>query len=326
MNFYFLPALIALLGNLVVLFVARRAGIRTDYLYPLVVIFALHNVCELFLFFKFSQPSNDLTVYILSAYYAITFVLIAVACSLAFQVAEISKNDFLNIVEKLIWVGAGIGLFLSLFTNEIVAGVSELSYSSTAQKGESYWLFQVTSAVTALASASALCKGLILAEGSRQKTRCLFMLSAYIPLVLGAITVLFMMNVGIKINATGILPASIALFIWILVYSERRHRLTDIRRVVPGTRENKVALQLQEVFAKYAAGDVGYQDAANEIESLLVAYSYDKHSGNVLQTAKFMKLGRSTLYKKMQKHNMGRPYENKDKDKEDDASQNAMEH
>ena len=37
-----------------------------------------------------------------------------------------------------------------------------------------------------------------------------------------------------------------------------------------------------------------------------------------------MKLGRSTLYKKMQKHNMGRPYENKNKDEE--ASQNAFKH
>ena len=323
MNLYFLPALIALFGNLVVIFIARRAGIRTDYLYSLVVIFAVHNVCELLLFFNFSL-SNGLTLHFLSAYYAITFVLIAAACSLAFQVAEIKKNDFLYIVEKLIWVGAGIGLFLSLFTNEIVAGVSELSYSSTAIKGESYWLFQLTSALTAIASAAGLCKGLIVAKDSRQKVRCLFMLSAYIPLVLGALTVLFMMNLGFKINATGVLPASIALFIWILVYSERRHRLTDIRRVVPGTKENKVTQQLQEVFAKYAAGEVGYQDSTNEIESLLLAYSYDKHSGNVLQTAKFMKLGRSTLYKKMQKHNMGRPYENKNKD--DEPSQNAFKH
>ena len=107
------------------------------------------------------------------------------------------------------------------------------------------------------------------------------MLSAYIPLVAIALTVLFLMNVGLKINATGLLPISTALFVWILVYSERRHRLTDIRRVVPGTRENKVTQQLQEVFTKYAAGEMGYQDASNEIELLLLAYSYDKHSGNV---------------------------------------------
>lgn len=322
MNFYILPALVALFGNLVVIFIARRAGIRTDYLYSLVVIFATHNVCELLLFLNFSQP-NGLTVHFLSVYYAITFVLIATACSLAFKVAEITKNDFLNIVEKLIWVGAGIGLFLSLFTEEIVSGVRDLSYSSTAIKGDSYWLFQLTSAVTAIGSAAALFKGQLVATDSRQKTRCLFMLSAYIPLVVGALSVLFMMNMGLQINATGILPITISLFIWILVYSERRHRLTDIRRVVPGTRENKVAQQLQEVFTKYAAGDMGYQDASNEIELLLLAYSYDKHSGNVLQTAKFMKVGRSTLYKKMQKHSMGRPYENKNNE---ESVQSSLKH
>lgn len=325
MNFYFLPALVALLGNLFILIMARRAGIRTNYLYSLVVVFTAHNICELLLFLNFSlSDANDLTLYLLKIYYAITFALIATSCSLAFQVAEVAKNDFLNISEKIVWFGAGIGIVLALITNEIVVEATELSYSFTAMKGDSYWLFQLTAGFTALASAAALFKGLIVAQEKRQKVRCVFMLSAYIPLVAIALTVLFLMNMGLKINATGLLPISTALFVWILVYSERRHRLTDIRRVVPGTRENKVTQQLQEVFTKYAAGEMGYQDASNEIELLLLAYSYDKHSGNVLQTAKFMKVGRSTLYKKMQKHSMGRPYENKNT--EEESTQNSLKH
>lgn len=325
MNFYFLPALVALLGNLFILFVARRAGIRTDYLYPLVVIFAAHNICELVLGYNFSQSnSSGWTVHILSAYYAVTFALVAISCSLAFHIAQVAENSFFSKAEKLVWLGAGIGIALTLFTNEIVSGSKTLSYTYTAVKGDFYWLFQLTSGFVAIASIVALFKGMTMAEESRQEVRCLFMLCAYVPFVFTALSVLTLMGANLEINATGVLPISIALFIWILVYSERRHRLTDIRRVVPGTQENKVTQQLQEVFTKYAAGEIGYQDASNEIESLLISYSYDKHSGNVLQTAKFMRVGRSTLYKKMQKHSMGRPYENKNN--EEESVQSSLKH
>jgi len=312
MNFYILPAAVALIANLFVLVIARRAGVRTDYLYSLIVTFAAHNICELLLFLNHAE-SNGLTVYILSAYYATTFGLVAAACSCALKVAEIPKDSIARKLENLVWVAAGAGVILSLFTNQIVNGVAELSYSSTAIKGNSYWLFQVTAAISALFSITALIYGFFIAADKRQKVRCLSMLGAYIPLVVGALTILSLMTAGFKVNATGVLPIATALFICILVYSERRHRLTDIRRVVPGTHENKVTLELQEAFAKYAAGEVGYQDSTNKIESLLLEYSYEKHSGNVLQTAKFMKVGRSTLYKKMQKHNLGRQNKSKDK-------------
>jgi len=295
MNFYVIPVIVALFVKILALVIAKRSGIRTQYLYAFIGTFAVHNLCELFLFINgnHADPTTDL---ILRFYYAITFILVAYACSCALEVSNVDKKQFTKFIEKYVWLGAIAGALLSLISDQIITGAKPLSYTVTAIKGSNYWFFQVISAVALSNGAYALTREAQTATLKMQKSRCIKMLVAYIPILVGSLGVLVLMRNGFQVNATMVLPVTSIFFLGFLVYSERQHRLTDIRRLIPGTHENRIMDELHQAFAKYAAKEVGYQDAKATIDALLVSYAYDKHEGNVTHAADFMQVPRSTLY------------------------------
>lgn len=309
MTWLIAPVIGALFIKLTILLVARRAAIKTEYLFAFIATFAVHNVCEIFLFVDAADGAANMLLY--RVYYATTFVLVAYACSMGIQIADVRKYPIFKLLERTIWVGSATGVALSLVGGQILAGLSPLSYAYTAVQGPFYWVFQGVSIAALLICILALTKGASSNSSGRTHDRSVMALIAFLPVVLGALTVLALMEAGYNVNGMVVLPFASAIFLCVLVYSEHKHRLTDLKRLVPGSHQNEVANRLQDLFSSYALGDVGYYPAIEEIESLLVSYVHDKNEGNIMRTADQMQISRSTLYKKMSKYSIGRKH-NKD--------------
>ncbi|MFT6005823.1 MAG: hypothetical protein ACI9SX_000794 [Pseudoalteromonas tetraodonis] len=307
-NLYWLllPVTAALIIKGTILLVAKRAAIKTEYLFAFIATFAVHNLCEVLVIFDAVDGTANMLLY--RVYYAITFVLIAYACSMGIEIGNARRYWPFLLVEKLIWAASFIGVIFSLFTPKILMGLTSLGYSYTAIRGDSYALFLVTAVLAMVFGIMGIASGLTSANDERQRQRSVMALIAFFPIVFAALGVLGMMSVGININGLVALPLGSALFLSILVYSERKHGLTDIKKLLPGTNEKKVIARISALFSEYALGNSDYYPAIDEIERLMVSYAHDKHEGNIMRTAKHMGVSRSTLYKKMSKHKVGRAH------------------
>ena len=103
---------------------------------------------------------------------------------------------------------------------------------------------------------------------------------------------------GVKINALIILPITTTIFVIFTLKTEAKHKLTDIRRHIPFSVERKASTMLQEIIGKYAREEISHPEFLEEVERLSIKYKYQKSGRTILQTARAMKIPRSTLYSK----------------------------
>lgn len=308
MNLYLAPVALALTLKLAALFVAHRSSLDTKFLYLQIWALALHNVSEFTLLAL--GPTMGHASELLRFYFVCTFLLLGASTSCAVSVARARDGDLVKFFEQYIWLGVATGIALTLLTDLIVAGATQLSYTITAVKGPGYWIFQVTSLFAISTIMFALIRESRTTTVERQRIRCNRMLIAYGPLVVSAIGLLVVMSQGYKVNATLILPITSSFFLCYLVYSERAHRLTTIRKFVPGTLENKTMEKLYQVFEKYANGEVDYNSSTGRIEKMMLTYAYIRNDKNMRKTADFLGIGRSTLYSRMDKYGLKEELDN----------------
>lgn len=311
MSLYLLPVVIALLIKVAIFVFVKRAGIKTQHLYGFLVMFAVHNICELGVLLTPPDQAAMISVG-MRMYYAATFLLASYGLTCVLKIAMVSDDDGTKFIEKAIWLGALSGAVLSVLTDTIAKGYIQLSYTATVLKGLAYWLFQLNNSIALLTILFVLAREAFYGATKAQRVRCLRMLIAFFPMIVASLSILGLMQYGYQISAAMVIPFASTWFLITLVYSEREHRLTEIRRMIPGTQEskerselNKVKASMHQVFSDFAVGDASFTETTDRIDSLLLAYSYEKYGGNVQQTAKFIGLGRSTLYKKMEKHDIG---------------------
>ena len=294
MSIYFLPSLLSLLFNLFVLiYVVRGATVSRIFL-TLVVVFAIHNAIE---FFGYVLDGNPDTVEIMfRLYYVATIYVILYMLLYAFSVSEI---------ESQIWTFTAVSVAtilscLILFSNLVVAGVYSIGYSVSATKGQYYDLFSMYILSALLISYAVTVLGYQRAKSQLTSLRCQHSLLALTPITLVfALAMIFKIsNVGI--NATGLAPIATAMFLAIMLKSESRHKLSNLRRLMPLSPERQTTARMMDLLDEYIQNsnkeDV-YKELQAGIEKEIINYSLKKCENNVTTTAKMMGLkNRSTLY------------------------------
>lgn len=290
MSLFLIPSLIALIAKLIIVFVYRKSILESGFFKLMVLAFACHNFCEVLLFWEyFRGVKGD---YLLRTYHVISlFALLAIVLS----VEQISKQES-RLPTKIIQLVVGCISVLFLTTDLFVTGAAPLSYVMTSLRGEFYWVFQVASVAIVLYLVSLLYFGYKKSDDHHIQIRCLYTGLALLPQIIAVLTVIILMNLGLKINAVVILPIATTLFILIMAISESKHQITDIRRFVPFSEERRTSNQIMEIFSRYAQDKVNYRDSVSEIEKLLVEHKYEKNDFNATYAAKKMGMPRSSLY------------------------------
>ena len=178
----------------------------------------------------------------------------------------------------------------------------------TAVKGSYYWLFVVFLVSTQLGSCAVIFYGYRAAKSKIDSVRCLHSLYALTPVMLAFIIGVAFKVADVGINATGLVPISTALFLWIVLKTESKHKLSDLRRVMPLSPERKVTNNLMDLLDSYiqnsGKGNV-YKELQEGIEKEIIKYSLQHCEGNISNTTKMMGLkNRSTLYSMMNRLEM----------------------
>ncbi len=290
MNVYILPALIAFSIKLLILIFSQRTFGTSRPLMILVSIFAIHNLCEILVFWEFFDGQR--AEYLLRTYYVISLVSLT---WISYYIAFISKQEQrfhrLIIYPTILMVSLVI-----LFTDHIVAGSRPLGYVSTAIQGQFYAVFQLISMCFLVYMIRLLVSGYMSAKEHVVQIKCAYAGLALVPHFASMVLVIVLMNMGLPVNGAMIFPLATTLFLIILLVSEKKHGLSDIRRFIPFSDERKTSNEIMDIFSRYAQDEANYRESINDIEKLLVTHKYNKNDKNASTTAEQMGMPRSSLY------------------------------
>jgi len=290
MTIYYYPALIALLINIAVIWIALKGERKTKWFIPLLVLCSLLNLVELLSTLESFGVGGLATI--VRIYYACAIALLSLVCLYAAEVAK-HLNTWMTYSIFLVAIMFAVAV---LSTDLVVAGAYRVGYAITAVQGEAYIAFQVIVLLMLALIGFVLLSGYRNASSHQQQIKCAGTLLALLPTVVASIVILVLMFLGFKITALGILPITMVAFILITLASEEALKLTDIRRFIPGSAERRTSREVMEICTHYSRDEVSYRETINEIERVLVNHKYKKNNKNAATTAELMGLPRSSLY------------------------------
>ena len=186
--------------------------------------------------------------------------------------------------------------------------IRDSGYTMTAVKGQYYWLFASYILILLSANFAVLFYGQSVAKSRLDSVRCMHSLIALSPIMLVFIVAIIFKIADIGINATGLVPIATAIFLAVVLNSEAKHKLSDLRRVMPLSMERATSNQFMDLLDNYINNsnqENAYKTLQFGIEREIVMYSLKKCENNVSHTTKMMGLkNRSTLYSMMNRLNI----------------------
>jgi len=294
MSIYFAPALISLLFKLFVLAYVLRGGKVSVIFLSLIVVFAIHNAIEFVGHFYLQNDESIETLFRL--YYVAT---IYVVLYILLHSLTISKLDNNILVYSFVAISTGLAS-LVLFTDQVIAGLYSIGYTVSATKGGHFWTFATYILITLSGSLYASIHGYRRAESQMDSVRSLHSLMALAPLILVCALAMAFKILNIGVNATGLIPIATAIFLMIILKTESKHKLSDLRRLMPLSPERATTNNLMDLLDNYIKNSGQhnvYKELQEGIEKEIILYSIDKCEGNISNTTKMMGLkNRSTLY------------------------------
>ncbi|RBP53375.1 helix-turn-helix domain-containing protein [Arenicella xantha] len=297
MEYFVLPAMLALLLKLSVIFLARDGQGTSRIFMAMVCIFALHNLTEVLVILGlFSGMASE---YMLRVYYAVSFFALAYIGLYALEVSARGQTKFLSY--SLVVVALVLAA-LSLMTNFIVAGAESIGYTITAVRGPYYFVFQAFTVFMYFAAMGILWWGYLRASKQQVQIQCLYSVVAILPMVLASIAVLVIMQLGFHFSAALIIPLASSAFLILTLRSETVHGLTDIGRFLKPSERRLTANIVADLTTQYLSDEVSLKEAKDQFERQLLQHNLDRFGNNVSKTARVLGMKRTTIYSMAKKH------------------------
>ena len=290
MSLLVLPALLALLIKLGLIYIYRKSVKASTCFLVMVVVFALHNLCEVLAFWEFFHGLNG--EFLLKTYHVISLTSLLVICWTVNEVSEIESRNYLKFYGFLVALASSV----IVFTDHVISGAGTLSYVITAERGPLYSVFQIMALSLIVMLLYQIYIGYSQAKTHSAQIKSAYMGIALLPQVAAVVIVIIMMNMKLPINGAVIFPLATSLFVFILLAAEHKHQIMDVRRFIPFSDERKTSNQIMDIFSKYAQDRASYREAVNDIEKLLVEHKYEKNDRNATYAAQKMGMPRSSLY------------------------------
>jgi len=297
MSMYFVPAMASLLFKLYVLLTSLRGGKISILLLSLIIAFACHNAIEFAGYIQFLN-GHSVEAFFRPYYVATTYLLMY----MLLHGLAISRLENSYVTIGLVSV-ATVFSMLFLFTDYIISGQYSIGYSVTAVKGPYYALFALYVLLTLFANVAVLLYRYRRAASQSESIRCLYSVFALSPVIVISLLAIVLKIVDADINAAGLYPVATALFLAIVLKGESKHRLSDVRRLLPFSPERAISSNLMTLVDDYVNNGNqtdAYKNLHIGIEKEIIFYTLSKCNNNITQTTEMMGLkNRSTLYSMM---------------------------
>ena len=298
MTWYMLPAALALLVKLWLLFTLKSRAWAGKRWAGFVAIFCVHNLSELLVFNTGLQQGLSAD-FLIRCYYACTCMVIVYSFIYAMNERQHAWQKKMCYTLSL---SGAIVIALIFLTDLIISGYDYFSYSVMAIKGDGYFLFRVYAWIGIVSLFATLAFNFIKAETRQQEVHYFYSFIAFLPLIIIGLLVMILMALGI--NIAMLLPVGSTLFLIISLHGKNRALIqTSWRSLVPYTLEYDMRRKLRAAQMQYINADSSHQETMMQIEKALLEYQRDKHGGSIAKASKSIGIMRSTFYSKMNRLN-----------------------
>ena len=235
-----------------------------------------------------------------------------VFCSVTFSgilILAIKISGIKHFKEKFNIVIIAISSLLIIFstftlaTNLVIEGVQSIGYSVTRVPGALYFIAQVYAAGLILLSAYFLIIGSHAKEDSTDKKRARVIILSTSPMFLIFLTLLVLMALGFKINASLIVPLALTYMLSVLIVTEQKENLFSLLIKIPYTYERKSLRQITKKIEDFLAhtdsgNQVSLKDLTLNIEQQIVAMAVQMSNGSQVKAASLLNVSASSICRK----------------------------
>lgn len=251
MNPYFYMSLIAFIVKLyIAVSISRhwRPGMNLFAIF--LVVSTIHTLTE-FMNFTLIHLGRDDFLGIdwariaLNSYYV---ALLAAMTMMPFVVATIINK---KLSRYLTVTAAAMLVAISYFitqTDLIIKGYESILFSYTRVAGDYYWAFQVYALTVCALNVWMMYSVYRHTDRELTRVKCANMLFGFIWVFVVAALVIISMNLGFEVNAVGVLPLAMSIYIVFMFIDIKDNRVYDIRTKLPWTEQYRL---LQEVIGPY---------------------------------------------------------------------------
>ncbi len=281
----------------------KKKEFGTRYLHSLTILIIVENAIYLAIFFI--PQNNTVGIEILvRLFYAASTLSVACLLSYAIEICTNKSGHFTRQIENGVWIVSLCIAILSIFSDELIVGYKPLAFTVTAIRGDSFWIHQTNGIMAMMTACTLLFREWVSLQDKVRKKHCLFIFIAYLSIVMCTLIVTMIMRYGYEISFAITLPFSTTLLLCLIVFGNFKYGWINIEKITSKQSDLSEHDQWNDIFTNYTKGKYSFNEASEKIDLLLLMHAYNKHNGNMMKTAEAMGLGRSTLYKKVQKHKL----------------------
>jgi DNA-binding protein Fis len=245
--------------------------------------------------------ASDTSLLILLAYYCCVIFTIHGFLNVALTYSQYDRETpRIKLALNLILAGLICGMF---FTRGIIAGVEPMnSFTLTRIPGDFYWMFQLYLLGGLSAAVALLIRGILHADSSFARQKCMVVLIAAATPVLMASSVVALMAFGIQVNGAIFMSLALSIMLGLMVFAEEKTRLFRLLTIMPYTRERRLHKQLlQQITDCVSISDDPNDQAINlkqimkDLEGSVVEHVLGYYDGNQKKAANALGVSEATL-------------------------------
>lgn len=289
---YSLISITAIVAKLAIVWRGRQ-DIKTVDRWFLVFLVALFGInCLELVGFHYPASGHEAFLF-MTLFYECLLVMGLSFLALALSATGVFKRAYKNAI-----VGTLVGVsIIFVVPGLFITGVESVGYTSTAIKGPLYWVFQLVFPLSLILSVVVLAFAQRFNPHELIQRKAKALLLSIIPIVVVAISIVCLMQMGVKITGSVFASLSIIMFVMIFMVTEDEHQLFRFLTYIPATSEYKLVNNLRSAI--FTASKARLQEAVQQFEMAVISEAVVKHGGNKTLAASSLGISRTTLRRKM---------------------------
>ncbi len=233
----------------------------------------LANILELLVFFHLDKIDAPYVFPLFIVYY---MTLIFAFFSLFAYSIEVGGMYQRHRVYRLVYCICYLVCVAFLVRGVVIQGIESIGYLLTRIAGP-YYIIAQFGLIAPLIGTVVVCSYFTKnARSALQKRKSKALLICTLPVIILFCTVIFLMALKVKINATSIFTVGICITLWGLIYIESHHQLFKFMTFVPGSNESKMIDLVKQAYMN----PIQMKDCTKMFESNLVHIALENANGN----------------------------------------------
>ena len=295
----------------IVTLIQLRGLLRQASVYALVPIMAFVgiNIIELIGFFLTTSPDQQFAASVGLVFLLLYYALLLTALFSLLVLALLNTGWPGKWWWSPVTIAFTIAQLVTLIPGLGIDGIQNIGYSGSRIPGKFYFIVQagliIPALLTPILSIVNIQKGC-----AEQRYLGYLHLFCFAPIVATVATVVLIMQLGYRVNASAALSLAVCLPVWLLLFTHSNENIAKYLKYLPWSKEFRRARyysDLQELAKHNLSSTYGLnlKELLKEIERSSICEALAQSNGNKTEAAKLLSVSRSTVSKKAAEYEIG---------------------